>query len=442
MAKFSGKNIEFKDNQRAIFGDGDDSAIYWDGDQLTITTVVSGVDPTEEGHLVTKRYIDEELATISGGIVQDHGSLTGLGDDDHTQYHNDGRANTWFNTKSIDDLSDVSAGSPLDNQVLTWSGTQWVPTSQVSFTGGSMGEWTYKGVSSDADPGTSNFKVNNSDELLVTELYVSNTNRAGVDLGNFLGEFQADDYIYMQKTNTASQAYLYKVVSVVDNTSYHTYTVTFSDSSGVDISNNDKVTFVKLLRQINVVTDHGALTGLGDDDHTQYLRTDGTRALTDTWEYGSASISGTGSFYGVGSTLDEIAYVDGDDVYFYDDTRSKDLGVAVIEVGAARDSVSTTDQYLRTYDGVPMNKSGSALPWDATLIGISMSGEENNQTWTVQVRKNDSATSLASLTITNAYENHSWDEDVDFSAGDRIQLYLSGASIDYPQAKAYFRRRK
>jgi len=28
------------------------------------------------------------------------------------------------------------------------------------------------------------------------------------------------------------------------------------------------------------VTDHGALTGLGDDDHTQYLKVDGTRALT------------------------------------------------------------------------------------------------------------------------------------------------------------------
>ena len=28
------------------------------------------------------------------------------------------------------------------------------------------------------------------------------------------------------------------------------------------------------------VTDHGALTGLGDDDHTQYHLTDGTRAMT------------------------------------------------------------------------------------------------------------------------------------------------------------------
>lgn len=138
----------------------------------------------------------------------------------------------------------------------------------------------------------------------------------------------------------------------------------------------------------------------------------------------------------------DLSYVDGDDVYFYDDTRSKTLGVAIIQISGSRKSVSTTDQYLRHLDGTPFNQSGTALPWNATLIGISMSEQDDNQTWTVQVRKNDASTSLASLTITNAYENHSWDEDVDFSAGDRIQLYLSGTSIDYPQATAYFRRRK
>lgn len=259
MAKFSGKNIEFKDGQKAIFGTEDDSAISWDNNnaQLTISTVVSGVDPTADGHLVTKKYVDDNLITVSGGIVQDHGELLGL----------------------------------------------------------------------------------------------------------------------------------------------------------------------------------------SDDDHTQYLRADGTRELTGDWNAGDYSITAK-EFYGNGATLSGIAYVEGDDVYFYDTTRSKDLGVAIIEVAGARESVSTTNQYLRTFDGTPFNLSGAALPWDATLVGIVMSGEENNQTWTVQVRKNDSATSLASLTITNAYSNYDWTFDVDFSAGDRIQLYLSGTSIDYPQAKAYFRRRK
>ena len=40
-----------------------------------------------------------------GGGVSDHGALTGLGDDDHTQYHNDARAATWIATLDTDNLS-------------------------------------------------------------------------------------------------------------------------------------------------------------------------------------------------------------------------------------------------------------------------------------------------------------------------------------------------
>lgn len=73
MAKFTGKNIEFKDLQKAIFGTEDDSAIYWDNnnDQLTITTVVSGVAPTADGHLVTRRYLEDVLTgPTESGIGQ------------------------------------------------------------------------------------------------------------------------------------------------------------------------------------------------------------------------------------------------------------------------------------------------------------------------------------------------------------------------------------
>lgn len=202
MAKFTGKNIEFKDLQKAIFGSEDDSAIYWDGDQLVITTVASGVDPTADGHLITKRYLE---TTTSG-----------------------------------------------------------------------------------------------------------------------------------------------------------------------------------------------------------------------------------------------IPYIDEDDgdVYFYDPTREKDLGVAILEIGCGRNSANTTNQYLRTYNGTPMNQTGIALPWDATLIGGAAMGAVNTQTWTVRLRKNDSATNIASLTVTNSYEAHVTNADIDFDEGDRIQIYMEGTNINYPQARLYFRRRK
>jgi hypothetical protein len=85
MAKFTTKNIEFKDGQKAIFGTDDDSYIMWDesGKQLIISTVVSGVYPTEPGHLTPMFYVD---AAISGAAPGNHGQLTGLEDDDHPQY--------------------------------------------------------------------------------------------------------------------------------------------------------------------------------------------------------------------------------------------------------------------------------------------------------------------------------------------------------------------
>ncbi len=45
-----------------------------------------------------------DLAAVA--FSGDHGSLNGLGDDDHTQYHTDGRALTWLGTRSTSDLSE------------------------------------------------------------------------------------------------------------------------------------------------------------------------------------------------------------------------------------------------------------------------------------------------------------------------------------------------
>jgi len=137
-----------------------------------------------------------------------------------------------------------------------------------------------------------------------------------------------------------------------------------------------------------------------------------------------------------------LAYVDGDDVYFYDSTRDKDLSVAVTQIGCGRNSANTTTQYLRTFNGIPMNLSGVVLPFDATLVGIGMSGNSNTQSWTAQVGKNDISTVITSLSITNAYENHTWSEDIDFDEGDRIQVRMAGTNISYPQVRLYFRRRK
>lgn len=59
-----------------------------------------------------------------GGGVTDHGALLGLGDDDHTLYHNDSRASTWLGTKSTTDLSEGTNLYYTTARVDTWLGTK------------------------------------------------------------------------------------------------------------------------------------------------------------------------------------------------------------------------------------------------------------------------------------------------------------------------------
>lgn len=49
-----------------------------------------------------------ERLKLTGGLVESHGVLSGLGDDDHTQYHTDARALTWLGTRSTTDLPEGS----------------------------------------------------------------------------------------------------------------------------------------------------------------------------------------------------------------------------------------------------------------------------------------------------------------------------------------------
>lgn len=51
------------------------------------------------------------------------------------------------------------------------------------------------------------------------------------------------------------------------------------------------------------VTDHGALTGLTDDDHTQYLLVAGTRAMTGNLLMGTNKITGLAAGSGSGDAL-------------------------------------------------------------------------------------------------------------------------------------------
>ena len=79
MARFSRKDIFFKDNDMAVFGTDQDSRLYWDDskNELTLTSTISGVDPTQGYHLATKDYVDTTITgVVSGDYVKRDGTTT------------------------------------------------------------------------------------------------------------------------------------------------------------------------------------------------------------------------------------------------------------------------------------------------------------------------------------------------------------------------------
>jgi hypothetical protein len=97
-----------------------------------------------------RRLVKKHAPAGGGGGVTDHGLLTGLADDDHSQYHNNARGDarypllghthptTDITGLNLDSLSDAVITTPIAAQVLSYNGTNWVNTAPT-YPGGSGG---------------------------------------------------------------------------------------------------------------------------------------------------------------------------------------------------------------------------------------------------------------------------------------------------------------
>ena len=73
--------------------------------------------------------------------------------------------------------------------------------------------------------------------------------------------------------------------------------VTYVDNEVTTVNNTITTTSGDIITYVSTtsgVTDHGNLTGLSDDDHSQYLLANGSRQLSSDWAFGSDTISGSG----------------------------------------------------------------------------------------------------------------------------------------------------
>ena len=120
MARFVNKNIEFKDGQKAVFGDADDAYLMWDnaGDQMVVSTVISGVDPTEDGHLTTRYYT---LGIMDGTIPPP--TVSGEEPKSVIQFHYNtslGESST-NSTSYVEKMRLTVSGIPEGNYRIAWA---------------------------------------------------------------------------------------------------------------------------------------------------------------------------------------------------------------------------------------------------------------------------------------------------------------------------------
>jgi len=236
----------------------------------------------------------------SGSGVTDHGALTGLGDDDHTQYllrtetppgfygifvrESDGNPPTFKKDTLIFDSADFylhsdSTGKPtvsLRNQSTTQTTTTVISSTNAAAFVHTQGiaavEWTI------------NHNLNNKN--LIVQAFNNDDRVIGFDEADTSGPNTA--FFYFSSAVSGKAVVMSTDITSADAANFYGITVKHSNDSeslsGINVvafdvndfyitqnvPNTDEV-LVSLRDRTPVITDHGALTGLGDDDHTQYL---------------------------------------------------------------------------------------------------------------------------------------------------------------------------
>jgi hypothetical protein len=122
---------------------------------------------------------------------------------------------------------------------------------------------------------------------------------------------------------------------------------------------------------------------------------------------------------------------------FYDKTRTKWLSVHRDNiVYSGRDNANNANEYARIGE-FTSNQAGFRLLKNMTLVGATVQCRTAG-TCTIEVRKNGVATVESSVSLVASDVASDATLDVDFTAGDEIQVYINGTSIDRPLISLIF----
>lgn len=310
-----------------------------------------------------------EWAVVGAG-VSDHGSLTGLEDDDHTQY----LLRTDFTTSSGDIVSQINTDniSEGDSKVeVVDTGTGYIinnvdgaEIARINEYGlGIFDNFTYIPLS----------VKNNIANTTVHSLHQNG--QSGVVVGNVAVEDNSSRGIRLRQENTGAGTIDVWAQPTEDPAGFQTLRLnpsagnveistvaTFDPNNGLildyldaalmdtdkflvadgngvvqyrtgsevlsDIGavSSDEMTTISGDIVNQIVTDHGELDGLSDDDHAQYLLVDGTREGTGNFTIsGSVSIYNNKMFYckTTAGVNKKAVYMDTQDYFIFGDTTTE-----------------------------------------------------------------------------------------------------------------------
>lgn len=240
------------------------------------------------------------ITNTSPGGGADHGSLVGLGDDDHTQYHNDARGDVRYYTQTqldadqltqyllVDGTRAMTGELAMGNNKITGLGTPTATTDAatkdyVDTEVGGAGDFFADG----SVPMTGNLDM---DSNAIVDCSLVQTGQINLSGTNNL----------VSSAGTANVQFLFNAAEKArfdTNGLSMSAEVDMGANRVVDVGTPTAATDAATKDYVDteitgaVVTDHGALTGLGDDDHTQYTLADGTRAFTGSVDVGGNFIN-------------------------------------------------------------------------------------------------------------------------------------------------------
>jgi len=227
-----------------------------------------------------------KLRAFFSPAAVDHGAFSGLGDDDHTQYHTAGRADTWLGTKSTTNL--------IEGSNLYFTNERAQDAVGSILTGTSTIRWVYDDagntISAHASP--ANIPHNALSNLTTGDPHTQYQLRSEKGANNGYPGLDSSGFVSPLKLGSAPA----------------TGKVLFANNTWASPGGG--------------VTDHGALIGLGDDDHTQYH----TAGRADTW-------------LGTKSTTD---LAEGANLYYTDERAQDAVGGMVSPSAAIRWSYNDT----------------------------------------------------------------------------------------------------